>query len=596
MAAKLKTSGKLVIGLIVFGLIFGLKVLWWDKRPHDVEASQTFGKVSIPDAPEASLSGTAAVKLKLPSDAPAFNGGTKVQWYMMAWQAQNSIGYSTGGVRTTKGSLFDQSKIDMELVHQDDCNKSCAAFENFCKAYKDDPKTPGVFVTFMGSGIPQYITHLSEALKNLPPEYQPIGFLISGKSYGEDQILGDRKYKDNKQNLKGAVLIGVRMDGDNDLALKLSGDNNINVNSSGTTYDPDALNLIYPNVDFLESANIYATSTMVSLHIVKNGKTTGRDTTVAPDLVATWTPGDVNAYEKRGGVTIISTKDYASIMPAVTFTCKKWLNDHRDVAVEITKDLAIAGDQIRSFEDVKQWTCGLNTQIYTDSGATKTKDFWYKYYKGVQITPDTHLGGSMVFNLADMANILGIATSGQTETNDIYQSVYNTFGTLQSKYYKTDLPTYLPYNKAFDKSILMQVISENPDLLKGKLNVSVDYKNTSMTKSIGNKSYHITFTSGSAQIADESTSVLNEIYQSIVTADGTKASITGYTDNVGNPAQNVELSKQRAVSVLNYLHSKGISTDRLSSQGLGDANPIGDNSTSTGKAQNRRVEIAILGK
>lgn len=588
MAVKLKTSGKAVIGLILVLIVFGAKVFWWDKRPHEVEASKTFGTVSIPDSPEASLQGTSAVKLELPSSSAAANGGTKINWFVMAWQSQNGIVYANGGKVTTKGSLFDKSGLDVTLNRQDDCSQSCAELVKFCKEYKDNPNSPGVFITFMGSGIPAYITGISNAVKDLGPEYQPVAFLTTGKSYGEDQIMGDKKYKDNKENLKGAVLVGVRMDGDNDLALKLCGDNNIKINPDETTYDPDALNLMYPK-DFLDAVVKYNSGFKETRKVVKDGKTTGRDTTVGPDLVATWTPGDVNAHSGRGGVTIISTKEYASIMPNITITCKKWLNDHRTVVEEITKDCAIAGDQIRSFEDVKKFACGLNAGVYAEQDA----EYWYKYYKGVKIDDDTHLGGSMVFNLADMANMLGIFVEGQTDHNDIYKAVYNTFGTLQSKYYPKDLPTYLEYTKAFDKTVLQSVINNNPELLQGKVNLP-DYKNTEMKNKIGNKSYNIEFNSGSAEILASSFETLDKIFQDAVAADGTKVQIIGHTDNTGNEDKNLILSRDRAASVLAYLKKKGLEADRLSSDGKGSSEPVAENTTQSGKAKNRRVNITLL--
>ena len=133
MAIKIKTSGKAAIGLIAVAIIFALKFLWWDKRPHEVEDSKTFGQVALPDAPEASLSGNAAVKLNFPTVQPASNGGTKINWYIMAWQSQNGIVYANGGKETTKGSLFDRSGLDVSLVRQDDCAQSCAELVKFCK-------------------------------------------------------------------------------------------------------------------------------------------------------------------------------------------------------------------------------------------------------------------------------------------------------------------------------------------------------------------------------------------------------------------------------------------------------------------------------
>lgn len=582
---KVKTSGKIAIGLIVLAIVISLKFFWWDKRPHAVEASKNFGKVSVPDAPEASLSGS-AIKLDFPSKSAA-PGSIKINWYIMAWQSQNGIAYANGGKNTTKGSLFAHSDLDVSLIRQDDCVQSCAELVKFCKEYKDNPNTPATFITFMGSGVPSYITGIANAVKDLGPEYQPVAWLTTGKSYGEDQILGDKKYKDNKQNLEGAVVVGYRMDGDLDLMLKLAGDNGKNVNVDETTYDPHAINFMYCK-DFLDAAVKYNAGYTETRKIVINGKTTGRDTVVSADMVATWTPGDVNVTNGRGGYTIISTKEYASIMPNITITCKKWLNDHRTAAEEITKDCAIAGDQIRSFDEAKRYACNLNAEIYDEQDG----NYWYKYYNGVTVNEDLHLGGSMVFNLGDMANMLGIFVEGQTDHTDIYKAVYNTFGTLQSKYYPKDLPTYLDYNKAFDRSILMSVISSNPELLQGKVNLT-DYTNTKMTNKIGNKSYKIEFKVGSAEISPVSEAILDQIFQDVVTADGTKVEIGGHTDATGNFDSNMDLSNRRAQSVLDYLKKKGLEGSRLHSQGFGSTKPLSPTST---YAQNRRVEISLLGQ
>jgi outer membrane protein OmpA-like peptidoglycan-associated protein len=71
--------------------------------------------------------------------------------------------------------------------------------------------------------------------------------------------------------------------------------------------------------------------------------------------------------------------------------------------------------------------------------------------------------------------------------------------------------------------------------------------------------------------------------------------IVGHTDNVGNPSSNVTLSKGRANSVVTYLTGRGISADRFQLvDGKGDSSPVSDNSTSSGKAKNRRVEITLL--
>jgi outer membrane protein OmpA-like peptidoglycan-associated protein len=73
----------------------------------------------------------------------------------------------------------------------------------------------------------------------------------------------------------------------------------------------------------------------------------------------------------------------------------------------------------------------------------------------------------------------------------------------------------------------------------------------------------------------------------------TNISVYGYTDNVGKPEYNLKLSANRAASVKQYLASKGLVNTRLTTSGLGIADPIASNDTAEGKSQNRRVEFAI---
>ena len=70
--------------------------------------------------------------------------------------------------------------------------------------------------------------------------------------------------------------------------------------------------------------------------------------------------------------------------------------------------------------------------------------------------------------------------------------------------------------------------------------------------------------------------------------------IVGHTDATGTDALNYRLSEQRAASVKNYAISQGISASRLTTEGRGETEPIAENTTESGKALNRRVEIVIV--
>lgn len=74
-----------------------------------------------------------------------------------------------------------------------------------------------------------------------------------------------------------------------------------------------------------------------------------------------------------------------------------------------------------------------------------------------------------------------------------------------------------------------------------------------------------------------------------------KVQVNGYTDNIGSASYNQKLSEERAGAVRDFLISQNVPAANVTSQGFGDSNPVADNSTSAGRAQNRRVELVVSG-
>jgi len=102
----------------------------------------------------------------------------------------------------------------------------------------------------------------------------------------------------------------------------------------------------------------------------------------------------------------------------------------------------------------------------------------------------------------------------------------------------------------------------------------------------------ILFDSGSANIQPQSMGIIRQIYQVLQKDKSLNLKIVGHTDADGNQDTNLKLSKNRAESVKNALVSiYSIAAGRLSTEGKGASEPIGDNSSIDGKAQNRRVEF-----
>lgn len=104
----------------------------------------------------------------------------------------------------------------------------------------------------------------------------------------------------------------------------------------------------------------------------------------------------------------------------------------------------------------------------------------------------------------------------------------------------------------------------------------------------------ILFSTGSSTLNTTSQSALTSFATSLKNHPDTDIQIFGHTDSTGSDAVNNPLSENRAKAVYNFLQSKGVNGARMVSQGFGSTQPIADNSTAAGKAQNRRVEIYIL--
>jgi outer membrane protein OmpA-like peptidoglycan-associated protein len=104
----------------------------------------------------------------------------------------------------------------------------------------------------------------------------------------------------------------------------------------------------------------------------------------------------------------------------------------------------------------------------------------------------------------------------------------------------------------------------------------------------------VRFTTGKATLTASAQANLDKLVPVFKEYADTNIEIYGYTDSTGSADFNLTLSQKRAESVKNYLASKGLVASRFKTSGMGIANPIATNDSADGRAQNRRVEFAIL--
>ena len=123
---------------------------------------------------------------------------------------------------------------------------------------------------------------------------------------------------------------------------------------------------------------------------------------------------------------------------------------------------------------------------------------------------------------------------------------------------------------------------------KGCPEVKVEYVETFRKALTG-----ITFHVNSDKIKASSNKVLDEIAVIMNDNPHYKLYIAGYASSDGDDDLNLKLSKKRAASVEKYIEDKGVDSDRIRSEGFGEANPVADNNTREGRAKNRRVEFTV---
>lgn len=104
------------------------------------------------------------------------------------------------------------------------------------------------------------------------------------------------------------------------------------------------------------------------------------------------------------------------------------------------------------------------------------------------------------------------------------------------------------------------------------------------------------FELNSFEIPPEAQLVISRITNTLLTIGITSARLDGHADNLGNPAYNLELSRQRAQAVAEEMAVQGFDPASIDIRALGDTRPIASNDTEEGRSANRRVSLVVSGQ
>jgi outer membrane protein OmpA-like peptidoglycan-associated protein/Tol biopolymer transport system component len=201
------------------------------------------------------------------------------------------------------------------------------------------------------------------------------------------------------------------------------------------------------------------------------------------------------------------------------------------------------------------------------------------WVKGKVFDKKTHAGLPSTVELIDMAS-KQLMTKVQTDEKGDYLI---TLPLGKDYAFNVNRKGYLFYS---DNFLLSQrapdsIYEKNIPLQPLEANASIVLKN-------------VFFDVNKFDLKPESQAELDIVVKLMNDNPGLKIEISGYTDNVGKPADNLTLSNNRAKAVVSYLASKNISPQRLTFKGYGETKPVADNKTEEGRAMNRRTELKVI--
>lgn len=594
--SNLTFFSKALITLLVAGGI-GTAVYFLSPGLRTSE-SKKLDKLEIEDADVNNV--TTSAEMPLPGSDVSATASSKplIKIAGYAWNAQSGIIVANGGSKTTTGSLMEKNGLNVEMIRQDWLtelrNLQMKFIDEFDKG-NNFPKEGAAGIMIMGDGVPFYISSAQQAIddKYGKGKYnlQVVGAV--GLSYGEDKLIGPPSWKMNPQSMKGALISTVIGDGDWVVAVNYAFANNIKVNPDPATYDPDAINFTAAaNDDYIEASKDLIKSQKegyaIPLKEVKDGKLTGKTINKKVDGCATWTPGDKMVFDELTGFTdVISTKEFNNQMATAVIMVKQWAEKNKDVVLNLLKSSYQASNQVKQYDSWKKKAAESVAKTFNQENA----DYWYNMFKGQKGEKNGisyNMGGSRVFNLADANQYFGI-TDGTNRYKAVYNQVSKYLAELNPAGFNQNVKRIVPYEEAVNLSFLKQI--ENIDA--GKADVA-DYSKKA-TQQVASGEWQINFDPGRASLRPEGKDVLDQVYNLLVQAETSKLELFGHTDNTGTKEGNYSLSRARAEAVKSYLIQKGIPANRFQKiEGLGQDEPVAENSTEAGKAKNRRVAINLL--
>jgi len=227
-----------------------------------------------------------------------------------------------------------------------------------------------------------------------------------------------------------------------------------------------------------------------------------------------------------------------------------------------------AGNEDRPFFDA---SLGVKAAI--------TKQLALKLEAVYMLKPGFNHAGSADSNLV---TLFGINYAfGATTQNKVYHEPYK----------EEPVQTQVKVEETIQKRVIPPV--EIIPIVKNKEKAPQKNKFENQ-KDAANVDLHIKFQYKSTDVAKDSLATIQEYANFLKEHSEYSAKIIGYSDSIGSAKYNKKLSQKRADAVVKLLVKDGVKASQLIAVGMGETNPIADNATASGRAQNRRIEAKLI--
>jgi NitT/TauT family transport system substrate-binding protein len=293
------------------------------------------------------------------------------------------------------------------------------------------------------------------------------------------------------------------------------------------------------------------------------------------DAAVVWEPDVSEALQKRAGShVLVSTQTAQNLIADVMVAREDFIKEHPDV--------------IKAF--IQGWFDGTTEANRNPDRAVKVLMDNEPLYKdlGEQVTR-AGLATVKWADLPDNTQMFGLDGS-----DPLFDRIFKQAGAAWVK--RGYISRGMTPDQAKDVTFLKEIYAASPVQASTLTTVKPQVTGGNTPAPISTKPVNITFASNSSTLSAENIQVIDQIATLAITYSNSRILIEGNTDSAGSREHNIELSKQRAQAVVDYLvqHYKELDKNRFEAKGNGPDKPVKENTTETGRAANRRTDIAIV--